>query len=184
MSSLRFAVLGLCFLFASGVSAIADLAEPDGSVILTIGGNISQTNRGPSNTFDDAFLSTHEYGFAEAASFDVTMLEQLGMVSVTLKAAPWPRAVVFEGPRLRDVMTATGWSGKAITAVALDGFAVDITAAELEAHDWILALKADGQYLGIGGRGPAWLVHDVPGGNASVEDEARWPWAVFYIQAD
>lgn len=106
------------------------------------------------------------------------------MVTAKIKATPWLRAVSLEGPRLRDVLAAAGCSGSTITSVALDGFAVEITAAEIAAYDWVLAIKADGQYLGVGGRGPAWLVYQVPDGNATTEDESQWPWAVFYIQAD
>lgn len=167
-----------------GSLANADLAKPAGGVVLTIGGAVSESNRGPSNTFDDAFLSSHEYSFDKAATFDVAMLEGLGMVSAKIKAEPWPRAVSFEGPRLRDVLAAAGWTGEKINTLALDGFAVEISKANLAARDWILAIKADGEYLSVGGHGPTWLVYDVDGGNASAEDESRWPWAVFYIQAD
>lgn len=165
-------------------AASADLAKPSGTVVLTIGGAVSQGNRAPSNKFDDAFLSSHEYSFAKAAAFDVAMLEKLGTVTTKIKAAPWPKAVTLEGPRLRDVLAAAGWTGTTITTVALDGFAVEISAADVAARDWILALKADGAYLSIGGHGPVWLVYEVAGGDATVEDESRWPWAVFYINAE
>lgn len=164
--------------------AHADLPKPTGGVILTIGGAVSESNRGPSDMFNDAFLSSHEYSFDKAATFDVAMLEGLGMVSATIKADPWPRAVTIEGPLLRDVLATAGWEGATINTLALDGFAVEISKADIEARDWILAIKADGEYLGVGGHGPAWLVYDVPGGRATAEDESRWPWAVFYIQAD
>ncbi|MCH1554991.1 MAG: hypothetical protein L7T26_02080, partial [Pseudomonadales bacterium] len=77
------------------------------------------------------------------------------MVSARIKAAPWPKSVTLEGPRLRDVLAAAGWTGRQITTVALDGFAVEISVDDVAAHDWILALKADGDYLSVGGRGPA-----------------------------
>lgn len=178
------------FVLAVGVSALisggaaAELARPAGPVVLTIGGAVTYANRAPFDKFDDAFLNAHEYSFEKAAAFDVAMLEKLGMVKTTIKAEPWPRAVTFEGPRLVDVLMAAGWTGSKITTVALDGFAVEIAAADLAAHDWILALRADGAPLGVGGRGPAWIVHEVPNDKASVEDESRWPWAVFYISAE
>ena len=170
-------------LLAAG-PVMGDLAKPAGPVILTIGGAVSGSNRGPSDTFDDAFLSSHEYSFTRAAAFDVAMLEGLGMVRTVIKAKPWPHAITLEGPRLRDVLAAAGWNGSKITTVALDGFAVEISAADIAAHDWILALKAEGAYLGIGGHGPAWLVYEVAGGTATADDESRWPWAVFYIAAE
>jgi hypothetical protein len=177
-------ILAMTKALVTGIPAAADLASPAGSVIVTIGRAVSETNRGPSDSFDDAFLASHEYSFGRAAAFDVAMLEQLGMVSARIKAAPWPKPVTLGGPRLRGVLAAAGWTGRQITTVALDGFAVEISADDVAAHDWILALKADGDYLSVGGRGPACLVYDVPGGRASAEDEARWPWAVFFIHAE
>lgn len=175
---------------AAGVSALvgggamAELAKPTGPVILTIGGAVKYANRGPFDEFDDAFLNSHEYSFDRAAAFDIAMLEKLGTVTATIKAAPWPRGLTLEGPRLIDVLMAAGWTGSKITTVALDGFAVEITAADLAAQDWILALRADGKPLGIGGHGPAWIVYAVVGGRATEMDESRWPWAVFYITAE
>ncbi|MGB0571852.1 MAG: hypothetical protein ACPGQM_07230 [Alphaproteobacteria bacterium] len=60
----------------------------------------------------------------------------------------------MEGLRLVDVLMAAGWNGSKITMVALDGFAVEVSAAEIAAHEWIVAIKADGTYWPIGGCGP------------------------------
>lgn len=174
--------VGISVLTSGGASA--ELAKPTGTVVLTIGGAVKYSNRAPSNAFDDAFLNSHEYSFRKAAAFDVAMLEKLGTVTTSIKAEPWPRVVSLEGPRLIDVLMAAGWTGSKITTVALDGFAVEISAADLAARDWILALKADGKYLGVGGHGPAWIVYEVPDGKASADDESRWSWAVFYIAAE
>jgi hypothetical protein len=161
--------VGISALISGG--AVAELAKPAGAVILTIGGAVKYTNLPPSSKFDDRFLNTQEYSFEKAAAFDIAMLKKLGTVTTTIKAEPWPRAVTLEGPRLIDVLMA-------------DGFAVEITAADLVAHDWILALKADGVPLRIGGHGPVWIAYSVPGGVGRAEDEGRWPWAVYYISAE
>lgn len=164
--------------------AQADLAKPDGQVVLTIGGAVSKANLGKPDHFAASFLKSFDFEYDKAAGFDVAMLEALGTVARTIKAEPWPRAITLEGPRLRDVLDAAGWSGQTLTTLALDGFSVELTAEDIAAHDWILAVKGDGEYLNIGGRGPAWLFYDVPGGQGTTEDEARWPWAVFYIHAE
>lgn len=166
------------------VGASAELAKPTGTVVLTIGGAVKYSNRAASSKFDDDFLYSLDYSFEKAAAFDVAMLEKLGTVTTRVKAEHWPHAVTLEGPRLIDVLMAAGWTGSKITSVALDGFAVEITAADLADHDWILALKADGEYLAIGGRGPAWIVYELPNGKASADDESRWPWALFFILAE
>jgi hypothetical protein len=110
------------------------------------------------------------------------MLEGLGIHEVELSYKDWPTAYRFAGPRLADVLAAAGAAGRAITATALDGFAAEISAEDLAAHDWIVALEADGRPLGIGQAGPLWIVYAVPGGIASEADEQRWPWAVFFIE--
>lgn len=64
-------------------------------------------------------------------------------------------------------------------------FAASGAAAELaKPKGTIVLTKGDGAYLGVGGRGPIWIVYDVPDGKGSAEDEARWPWAVCYIAAE
>lgn len=176
-------VLAAAFVFV-GAAHAADLAKPTGTIVLTIGGAVGNANLSAPNHFNASTLKVLEYDYTRAAAFDVPMLEALGMVKTTLKAEPWPRAITLEGPRLADVLAAAGWNGSKVTAVALDGFAVEITAEDLTRHNWIVAVKGDGAYLGIGGRGPVWVVYDVAGGNASTEDESRWPWAVFYMAAE
>ena len=47
----------------------------------------------------------------------------------------------------------------------------------------ILALKGNGHYLDIGGRGPAWVIYptdDYP--ELAARDDAKWVWSVFFIQ--
>ncbi|MEP4380364.1 MAG: hypothetical protein ABJ215_00455 [Alphaproteobacteria bacterium] len=178
------AVAVFAFAVLVGPAGAADLPNPGETVILTIGGAVTRSNRGAPDHFAASFLKTQEYDYTKAAAFDVPMLERLGMVKTTIKAAPWPRAITLEGPRLVDVLMAAGWNGTKITMVALDGFAVEISAADIAAREWIVGIKADGAYLPIGGRGPVWIVYQVPGGQGTEEDEARWPWAVFYISAE
>jgi hypothetical protein len=174
-------VLALVVLGAGYASA---LDKPAGTVVLTIGGAVANANMGAPDHFNASVLKGLEYDYDRAAAFDVAMLEALGTVRATIKAEPWPRAIALEGPRLADVLAAAGWNGAKVNAVALDGFAVEITAQDLALHDWIVAIRGDGEYLRIWGRGPVWIVYDVPGGRGSADDEARWPWAVFYIQAE
>jgi len=47
-----------------------------------------------------------------------------------------------------------------------------------------LPSAADGRPLGIGGRGPAWLLYDSGGGAVSEEEEARWVWSMFLITTE
>lgn len=172
----------LALVFADPAQA-AELPEPTGPVVLTIAGAIGKTNRPAFDEFEDGFLGYHEKTFEKAAAFDRAMLEGLGVQAVTLGVPAWPKAIRFEGPWLKDLLDAVEARGETITIFALDGYGVEITHAELESHDWLVALKRDGRPLNIGQRGPTWVVYDRKDGQApSHDDEARWAWSVFYIE--
>ena len=176
-------VLALGLATAAWQPSLADdLPAPRGPVVLIVAGNIAAVNRGPYDPLLDPFLAYHEKSFEAAAEFDRAMLEGLGLHEVELTYEGWPETTRFAGPRLADLLGFVGARGNALTVTALDGFAVDITAEELAERDWIVALERDGRPLGIGGRGPLWIVYGVTGSVASHDDEARWPWAVFYIE--
>jgi hypothetical protein len=160
-----------------------ELGQPAGPVVLTVVGDIGATNRGPYDDFDDALFKSHERHFEKAAAFDLAMLEALGMHEVTVAYDKWPRTYRFEGPWLKDVLAAAGAAGKSVSVLALDGYTSEISAADLAADDWVVAVKRDGRYLGIGQRGPLWLVYARRDGKAITEDdEQRWPWAAFLIE--
>lgn len=159
------------------------LEPAKGAVVLTITGDIEDTNRPPSQETEDPFFAYHERSFTAAAEFDRAMLESLGTHSITIEVPGVIPSVELEGPWLSDVLEAVGGEGKDITVLALDGYASEISAADIEEFDWLLALKQDGRYLGIGQHGPTWLVYSRRDGKPlTEEDELRWPWAAFLIE--
>ena len=164
-------------------SAAADLSPAEGPVVLTIVGEIENTNRPSFDAFSDPFINYHERTFDKAAEFDVSMLESLGMHEIEVNYEDWPGPVQLGGPRLSDLLEAVGAEPEAMVVLALDGFAVDITSDALAKEDWIVAIKQDGGYMGVGQRGPAWVVFD-PGDDKSItaEEEGSWPWAAFFIE--
>lgn len=163
----------------------ADLAPADGSAILTIAGKIEKTNRAAFDEFEDPFTNYHDQKFESAAEFDLAMLEALGMKEVEVNYEAWPRPVTLAGPRLTDVLAAVGADPTRLTIMALDGFAVELTAKDLAREDWIVAIKQDGAYMGLGERGPSWVVFD-PGEDKSIteEEEMTWPWAAFFMNVE
>jgi hypothetical protein len=95
------------------------------------------------------------------------------------------RTVEVEGPLLRDVIEAVGGNGTIATVMALDGYAADIPMSDLTSWPVVLALKNNGEWLGIGGRGPAWVVYpesEYPALTGT--DDARWVWAAFFIRVE
>ena len=169
-----------CLLLAGRPGWAAD----DGAV-LTIAGAVGKSNRGAYDAFHDAFFKHHDKNFQKAFAFDRDALKALPQVKITANAEGWPGKVAASGPRLKDVLAAAGIDGKAtVTAFALDGYGVDFTAAERDAHDWVVAIEADGKPLGLGGRGPTWIMYDTGNGKASTDEEAKWVWSVFVMTAE
>ena len=176
----RIAALLLAML-VGGSPALA-LDAPQGQAIVTVVGAITETNRGPFDEAEDKFFLYHEYKFDKAASFDLAMLEALGTQSVEIAYDGWPAPIRFDGPLLADLLDAVGAHGTSVTLLALDGYAERIEGADIEAYRWILATRANGSPLPIGGHGPTWLVYDRGADHRyTPDDEARWPWAVFLI---
>jgi len=181
-TALAAGVLASLWLSASAPRA-AELALPQQAVVLTVVGNIQNTNRAAFDPHSDAFLNFHDKKFTAAAEFDRPMLEALGSHEVVIDLAGWPAPLRLAGPRLKDVIAAVGGAGSGVTLVALDGYASEIAWADLQALDWIVATRQDGKPLGIGQRGPLWVVYSYPDGRAlSADDELRWPWAAFFME--
>lgn len=164
----------------------ADLAQPKGPVALTIHGKIANTNRGALDDFEDAFFKFGNVSFDRAAQFDVAMLEKLGMKTLSVKYDTWPKAYKFEGPLLSDVLEAVGATGQTIKVYALDGYGAEIPLSELRQYPVLLALKADGRYLGLGGRGPTWVVYPRDDKHPALKshDDAKWVWSALRIEVE
>lgn len=160
------------------------VARADGGSLVTVIGEISSTNRGPFEPFRDAFFKFNDRQFDRAYAFDRAALKALPQATINANAEGWPAGVTARGPLVRDVLTAAGVPASAsVSFVALDGYAVALSQEELRAQDWILATEIDGAPIGIGGRGPAWLMHDTGSGAVSASDEAKWVWSVYLIVA-
>ena len=163
--------------------AAADIGKPSGAVVLTVAGNIANTNRPAYDQRRDVLFKFHEYTFDRAFAFDRAMLERLGVARVHIEYEGWAGPMTFTGPRLANVLKAVGCRSGPLVTLAVDGFSHEISRAEVEAREWVVATRIDGRPLGIGDRGPLWLVFDPPGERAATEDEENmWPWALFFIQ--
>jgi hypothetical protein len=181
------AMLAGIIIFLSSITAPiwAHTPRPAGPAVLTVVGKIGTTNRPAFDQFQDTFFNYHERTFTRAFEFDREMMEALGTRKAVITHAKWPRPVTVEGPLLRDVLAAAGVKTGKFRITALDGFAVELGPEDLAAQDWIVALKADDRYLGIGERGPSWVVYARRDGKPAVdEDEVRWPWAAFLIEIE
>jgi hypothetical protein len=156
--------------------------ETGGPVILTVTGEITKPNRGPYDPATDKFFGQNDIHFREGKGFDFAALEALDRVKVR---ADFPRGETvheFEGPSLAAVLEAAGAKGETVVLVALDGYRVEMKVSDLVRQGAVLALRRDGQALGIGDFGPAQIVFP----RAEREDlkdmtDDAWIWSVYQI---
>jgi hypothetical protein len=123
---------------------------------------------------------------------DVALDGALGLSRADLSAMSWrqiradfpqgaePRA--FEGPRLSDVLAAAGHEGAGARLTAFDGYQAEVSAEMISRHEPILALRADGEPMSVGGLGPVMLVWPRLNQSAlSDMNDDLWAWGVFAI---
>lgn len=177
---------GALILLASIALAAPATDLPKGSVELTIIGDITRSNRAGRSDRRDAFFKFHKQDFERGFAFDQAMLEGMDEVEITIVPRGWDEAIRVSGPRLADVMDAAGCPGeRSLRTLALDGYSTRIEADSRRDHDWILAMKANDRGLDIGGRGPFWIVFDIPDErSATLEESVQWPWGVFMIECE
>ena len=185
MKSLRLSgVVAAAVILGCSAAAEAELAAPKGPVVLTVVGDIANANRGPSDPSVDRFLDHHAQKFDSAAAFDLQMLEALGMETRQFVLKGLPGVQTLQGPPLAAVLEAVGAQSGRVSILALDGFAVELDAKDVEAHDWLVGLKRNDDYLGIGGFGPAWVVFSPAAADHAATDEENemWPYQVFLLR--
>lgn len=161
-----------------------DRESPVGAVILTASGAIEKSNRGPYNPKRDLFFKYHEVSFEKAFEFDRETLLLLGIHSVTVHPPEIDKPVTLQGPTLKSVLRLLGAeNAQYIRFLGLDGFATELNAEDIASKDWIVAVDAGRKPLEIGGEGPVWVVFTPANPpKATEEEQARWPWAVFYME--
>jgi hypothetical protein len=125
-----------------GVALPAAALEPaKGKVILTISGNVGEKNT------------------ANAAVFDMAMLQKLPQRSFTTMT-PWDKQPIkFTGPLLRDVLAAAKATGSTIKAAALNDYQSSIPLDDAQKFDVILAHKMNDQDIPVKTKGPLFIVY-------------------------
>nr|WP_306264295.1 molybdopterin-dependent oxidoreductase [Pararhizobium sp. IMCC3301] len=117
------------------------LPSPQGKTILTISGNIQNTNS------------------QDRAEFDRDMLEALKQVVVATKT-PWDDGVVtFEGVAMDELMQLVGADGMNVQAIALNDYTTQIPMSDFSKHKVILAIKKNGEYMPVRDKGPLFIIY-------------------------
>jgi len=140
LSVLSVLSLGMSSQSIATVSA-SPLVKPTGKVILKIHGNLTHKNA------DDG------------AHFDYAMLEQLGLVEMSIDT-PWtPVGTRFEGILSKTLLELIGAEGAEVLAEAVDGYSKKIPLEDLTSYDTLLALRMDGKRMRLKNKGPLWIVY-------------------------
>jgi hypothetical protein len=130
----------LAVLFAGPLRA-GDLPAPQGTVILTVQGDIEVTN-------------------AEGrADFDREMLLGLGTRELTTSTIWTEGPQVFSGVPLKLLMDRLGVSGGALRTMAINDYAVTIPFSDVTEDHALLALDRNGTPMSVRDKGPIWLVY-------------------------
>ena len=164
----------------------ADEAEgyppPKEMVLLTVGGLIGNTNRGPLDPKKDSLLATQKASFKNAFAFDRPTLLTLEQGTVTAQPPEFDAPATFKGPLLREVLGHVEAAKVKISFTGVDGYTGWLTPEDIDSSDWIIALEVNGAPLGIGQQGPLWLINTrAPDFKPTDTHEGHWVWALFYI---
>jgi len=176
----------VCLLVAlASVPALAadGSPAPEGMVLLTVGGFVGKSNRGPLDPKRDSLLAGLKINFKHAFVFDRKMLLELPQGTVTAKPPEFDKPATFSGPKLRAVLEFLEAAQAKTSFVAADGYTGYLLPEDIRSSDWILALSADGVPLGLGQQGPIWLLNTRAEGAAPSDDHrGHHVWALVYMQ--
>jgi hypothetical protein len=181
---MKYLLLVLIIAAAPTARAAEQIETPKEAVILTVGGDIAVTNRGPFDANKESLLGRYKVAFERGFAFDRPMLGRLKQGSIKVQPPEYSAPATFTGPLMKEVLAAVGAaSGKTVRVLAVNGYEGWLSPEDVEASDWILALEADGKPLGLGQQGPLWLLNTRgQGEKASDDHHGHWVWAVMYLR--
>jgi len=171
------------------ISSERPMPAAAGPALLTVTGAIGRGNRGPLNPALDQMMHKQHLAFERAYAFDFAALAAMPAVSIapTLEYDSKPHRLA--GPLLIDVAKAAGAqvsAGSQLILRAVDGYAVAVSAADLQKYRFIVATHLDGQPMPLGGLGPLWAIYDADRFPDMLAKPlgarfALCPWALYHI---
>ena len=159
----QYFVAGIIYLgvFAFTNLQAQTLSKPTGTVILTITGNITNTNTD-----------------GKTAEFDREMLLNLEVINQNT-VTPWSEGVdLYRGPLLRSVMAAVGAQTGTLSMTALNDYSAVVPKKDGDDYDVILAMDMNGQAMSVRDKGPIFLLYpfsDDPSlNNEVIQNRSVW----------
>ena len=144
----------------SGSLLAEPMPPPSGDVILTINGQIKNTNGG------------------DTAQFDADMLASLDRYTLATETSVTDGINHFEGFLLRDLLDWAEAEGEQVTATALNDYIVEIPMDDFYRYDVLAATHMDGKQLTARDKGPLWIVYP-RNDHSELQDiryDYRWVW--------
>lgn len=89
----------------------------------------------------------------------------------------------FTGVLMRELLEQVGATGETATAMALNGYIVDIPVSDFTDYDVILAYAMDGEAMTRDDKGPLWIVYPRDD-HAALQDiryDYRWAWQLYRL---
>lgn len=176
-------VLTACMLLSGCGQGTADpeAISRTGPVVLVITG-VDEDHRGSRAVTYDGLYAIYGIEVQGARGFTRPELMAMSWRQIRADFPDGSSERVFDGPRLSDVLRAAGLEGASVRLTAMDGYEAEVPADLIARYEPILALRADGDPLAIGGLGPVMLVWPRLTQNdlADMNDDL-WPWGIFAI---
>lgn len=145
-----------------------EVPAPLGEVVLTIGGDISNTNVG------------------DTLQFDMETLESLGLIQYSVDDYQAEgRVVAFSGVLASSVLEVAGASSRAtsLRTVALNDYAVEIPVEDVNEYPVIIATAVDGNRMSVEAYGPTRVIY--PSSDYDLDAavyDPRWIWQLALIE--
>ncbi len=135
------ALLAFAAALATFCAQAGTLPTPTGQVILTVRGDIANTNAG------------------DAAEFDLKMLDDLTN-RTTVTRTPWyDGAQSFSGPFVSALMRAVGTHATTMRLHAVNDYTADVPVQDAMRYPVILATRINGMPMSVREKGPTFLIY-------------------------
>ena len=138
LTTIAFAI---CTSLAGSQVHAGDLETPSGDVILTVSGNIRNTND------------------VDVAQFDLEMLQAMDSQTFETSSIWFESVHTFTGVSLSVLLDAVGATGKMIDARAINDYTVNISFPEKDQLYPIVAYFSDGEKMSGRDKGPLWIIY-------------------------
>lgn len=135
------AIFRVLLMIAPSLAAAGSLPEPTGPVLLTVTGEISNTNADG------------------VARFDLGMLQALGEAVIETETIWTPATHRFAGVLLEDILDHVGATGTQISATAINDYSVTIPVSDAGREGPIVAYSMDGASMSRRDKGPLWVIY-------------------------